>query len=179
MSHIPALDVSQAQGKTADTLAGVQRMLGATPNMFRVAAQAPSVLEWLVNGFTSTARGTLRAPVREAIALAVSQANACDYCLSAHSALGAGAGMSEAAVAEARRARSAVPKTDALLRFARAIVDGRGNVSDAALAEVRLAGASDAELLEVVANVGLTMFTNYFNLVVGTEIDFPLVRAAA
>jgi len=36
---------------------------------------------------------------------------------------------------------------------------------------------SDAETLEVVANVDLNIFTNYANIVADTEIDFPIVRA--
>lgn len=47
---------------------------------------------------------------------------------------------------------------------------------EAKLAAAREAGVSDAELLEVVANVALNVFTNYFNIVAGTEIDFPLVQ---
>jgi alkylhydroperoxidase family enzyme len=45
-------------------------------------------------------------------------------------------------------------------------------------ASVREAGATDAELLEVVALVALNIFTNYLNIVADTEIDFPVVRSA-
>ena len=46
-----------------------------------------------------------------------------------------------------------------------------------AIAAVRDAGYGDAEIAEVVAHVALNVFTNYFNNVAGTAIDFP--RAAA
>jgi hypothetical protein len=32
------------------------------------------------------------------------------------------------------------------------------------------------EIVELVANVALTIFTNYLNELVGTDIDFPVVR---
>jgi hypothetical protein len=42
---------------------------------------------------------------------------------------------------------------------------------------VRARGLTDAEIAEVVAHVALNVFTNYFNLTSGTEVDFPAVPA--
>ena len=67
------------------------------------------------------------------------------------------------------------PKIDAALQFAKAIVKNRGSVSEDDFMKVRAAGYSEAESLEIVANVALYMFANYINLVSNTEIDFPLV----
>ena len=64
-----------------------------------------------------------------------------------------------------------------LLRFARTVVEKRGVVEDADLAAVREAGNGDAEIAEVVAHVALNIFTNYFNNVAGTTIDFPKAPA--
>ena len=44
MSRIPALDPSTASGNVKTLLDGVQKGLGVTPNLFRVAAQSASVL---------------------------------------------------------------------------------------------------------------------------------------
>ena len=60
----------------------------------------------------------------------------------------------------------------AALEFARAVVGARGYVTDADVKRVREAGYSDAEATEIVATVALNVFTNYFNLVAGTETDF-------
>jgi uncharacterized peroxidase-related enzyme len=177
MSRINALEPSNTQGKTRENLAGVNKMLGATPNLFRVAANAPSVLEGLVAMFGTTGQGTLKASVREALALAVAEANGCDYCLAAHTVLGKGAGLSEEAIDRARDASSADPKTHAILRFAREMVIARGDVSEGAVAQLRAAGVDDAETLEIVHVVVLNIFTNYLNLVAQTDIDFPPVRA--
>jgi uncharacterized peroxidase-related enzyme len=179
MSRIAAIDPTLTEGKTRDTLAAVDRMLGATPNLFRVAAQAPAALEGLVGLQIALAHGRLRAGVREAVALAVSEANGCDYCLSAHTALGKGAGLSNEQMAQARSGAADDAKTAELLRFARTLVAERGRVGEAGLATLRSAGASDAEILEVIANVALTIMTNYTNLVADTDIDFPVVRAGS
>ena len=173
--RIPAVDPAHTSGKTRDLLDGVQKMLGATPNLFRTAAQSPAVLESLVGLFGATAHASLRPSVRRALAMLVAETNGCEYCLSAHAYLGKSAGMSEAEIDRARDAASSDPKTAAILRFARTLVVERGQVGDEAMRAVRAAGATDAEVLEIVAVVVLNVFTNYLNLVAQTEIDFPKI----
>jgi uncharacterized peroxidase-related enzyme len=175
MSRIPAIDPSTATGTVKTLLEGVQKGLGVTPNLFRVAAQSPSVLEALTSLFGATSKGHLDAKTREAIALTVSEIDSCDYCLSAHSLLGKGAGLTEGDLDKAREAKADETRLAATLAFAKAITEKRGRVSDADVAAVRRAGISDAEVLDVVANVALTTFTNYLNEVAETEIDFPVV----
>lgn len=176
MPRIAALDPSQTTGKTHDLLDGVQKMLGATPNLFRTAAQSPAVLEAMVGFFGATSHTKLSARVREAIALVVAETNGCDYCLSAHAYLGKGAGLAEDDIDKARDATSADPRTASILRFARALVLQRGRVDDASVRELRAAGVGDSEVLEVVAIVVLNVFTNYVNLVADTAIDFPELK---
>jgi uncharacterized peroxidase-related enzyme len=179
MSRIAALEPSETQGKTRELLDAVNKGLGMTPNVFRVAAQSAAALEGLVSLNGALARGTFRARTREVIALAVAEANGCDYCLSAHTALGRGAGLSDPEMAEARRAASSDAKTAAMLSFARTLVLARGRMSAEGLASVRAAGVSDQDIVEVVGNVVVNLFTNYLNLVAETDIDFPRVAAAA
>ena len=176
-SRIIALDPSQATGKNAELFAAVKSKLGVVPNLMRTLGQSPAALEAYLGFSGALAHGVLSAKVREQLALAIGETNACDYCLSAHSLLGKGAGLSPEAIIDARRVHAAEPKTDALLKFAAAVVEARGLVSDDALAAVRAAGASDAEIIEVVAHVALNTLTNYTNHVAQTAIDFP--KAAA
>ena len=58
------------------------------------------------------------------------------------------------------------------------IVRQRGTVVLAEIARARAAGVTDAEIVEIVANVALNAFTIYLNIVADTEIDFPVVRAS-
>ncbi len=175
MSQIAAVNPETAPANVKPLLDGVRKGLGMTPNMFRVAAQSPAALEALVAFFGAVGKGSFDARTREAIALAVSEANACDYCLSAHTALGKGAGLDERALAEARLGRSDDARGAALLRLARVVLERRGRVGGA-VEEARGAGLSEAEVIELVANVALTFFTNTLNEVAGTDIDFPVVR---
>jgi alkylhydroperoxidase family enzyme len=81
-------------------------------------------------------------------------------------------GLTNADVLASRRGTATDSKAAAALEFARAVVGARGDVTDADMRGVREAGYSDAEVTEIVANVALNVFTNYFNLVARTETDF-------
>jgi uncharacterized peroxidase-related enzyme len=173
MSRIQAINPETATGKAKDLLNAVKSKLGLVPNMMRSLANAPSALEGYLNLSGALSKGSFNAKTREQIALAVGQANNCDYCLSAHSAFAKMAGLSPDQIRDARQGNAIDSKTDALIRFARKVVDQRGRVSDSDVQEVREAGFDDSAITEVVANVALNIFTNYFNIVGDTEIDFP------
>jgi len=177
MSRIAAIDPAAAEGKTKDLLAGVQKALGVTPNLYRVAGQSSAALDGLLALTGALNHAKLGPKTREAVALAVAQTNACDYCLSAHTFLGKGAGLSPDQIAQARDGGSSDAKTDAVLHFARSLVKNQGHISDAELAGLRQAGLAEGEIVETVALSVLNIFTNYLNHVAETDIDFPVVRA--
>lgn len=176
MSRIQALDPGQAPASVRSSLNAVQASLGAVPNLFRVAANSTAALDALVAATGALSKGSISAPTREAIALTVAEANGCDYCLSAHAVLGAGAGLSEAEIEAARHSRATDPKINAMLAFSRNLVINRGHVTDTDVEQLRRAGVTSGETVEIVANVALNIFTNYLNQTADTEIDFPIVR---
>lgn len=177
MSRIPAIDPTQATGKTAELFATVKARLGVVPNLMRTLGHSPAALESYLTLGSLLAKGGLGGKVREQLALTVGEANHCEYCVSAHSLLGKGTGLTPDAILAARVAQATDPKTDALLKFAAAVVETRGLVSDEALAEVRAAGATDADIVETVAHVALNILTNYTNHVAQTAVDFPKAPA--
>jgi uncharacterized peroxidase-related enzyme len=182
MSRIQPVDPKAIGNAVRKNLDAVEKQLGMVPNMIRTMAISSVVLEGYLNLSGALRRGMVPAALQEQIAVTVAEANECDYCLSAHTALGRRAGVTDAELEANRDATSADPRAAAALRFAAAIVEERGAVSDQALTEIRSAGFSDAEIAELVAHVALNVFTNYFNRLAGTEIDFPRVvarRAAA
>jgi len=176
MPRIQPLDPDTAHGKAGELLTSVRKKFGKTPNMLATMAHAPAVLEGYLGLGDSLARGTLPAGLREQVALAVAGANGCDYCASAHTAIGIGAGVSPDELASSLEGEPADPKSRAAVRFARAVTERRGWVGDEDLRAVRAAGFSDSQVLELVAAVALNTLTNYVNHIAQTEVDFPLVR---
>src|SRR5262245_26319191 len=136
MPRINQLSPEVATGRAKELLGTVKSKLGLVPNMTRAMANAPAVLDGYLQLSGALTKGTLSAKVREQIALAVSQVNGCDYCLSAHSAIGKMVGLTADQIRDSRLGTSVDPKTDALIRFARAVVATRGRVSDSDLEDV-------------------------------------------
>jgi uncharacterized peroxidase-related enzyme len=173
MSRINQISPDSATDKAKGLLDAVKSKLGLVPNMMRAMANAPAALEGYLGLSGSLGKGTLPARVREQLALAIGEANHCDYCVSAHSTIGKSLGLTAEQVRDSRQGHAIDTKTDALLKFARKIVAARGQVGVGDLNAVREAGWDDAAIVEVVAHVALNTFTNYFNNVVDTDIDFP------
>jgi uncharacterized peroxidase-related enzyme len=119
----------------------------------------------------------LPAALRELLAIAVANANTCDYCLSAHNALGQLAGLTAKDLDQAQKAEAKDARTAAALKFAVEIVRKRGLLPASEVETLRGAGYSDGEITEIIAVVAINIFTNYFNHIAATEIDFPVVRS--
>ena len=175
MQRITAINPTEATGKTKQLLDAVQAKLGMTPNLMKTLAAAPAALEAYLNFGAALTTGHLDAKLREQIALTVAQANSCEHCLSAHTAIGKMVGLKPEEIAASREARSADAKRAAGLQFAQALVVQRGEVTDSAIAQVKEAGYSEGDIAEIVANVAINIFTNYFNHVARTDVDFPKV----
>jgi uncharacterized peroxidase-related enzyme len=179
MKRLATIDPNTATGRTKELLDRVHSTLGVTPNMMRTMAQSPAVLAGYLGLAHALASGRLSPRLREQLALTVAEANACVYCLSAHTAIGRQLGLSADELAAGRSAASPEPKVDAALKFARDLVERRGEVTDGDVRRLRAAGYADGEIAEIIANVALNVFTNYFNKAAGVEVDFPVVSPVA
>ena len=175
MARLPIVNPENSTGKARDLLDAVQKKLSLVPNMTRVMANSPAVLEAYLSFSGALAEGSLNAKLRELIALEVGEQNACQYCVSAHTAIGKMTGLSDAEISAARETRSSDTKTVAALAFARQIVAKQGRATQADVDAVRNAGFTNGEIAEIIAHVALNIFTNYFNNTAGVEIDFPKI----
>lgn len=146
------------------------------PTMAKVMANSPTLLKSYLALAGAVGGGSVPASVRERLAIATAQRNGCEYCLSAHTYIGANIAKVDAPELDAaRRATSSDPHTAALLALSNEIAETTGHVSDDAIATARAAGVTDAELGEVVANLALNVLTNYFNVLAGVDNDWPVV----
>jgi uncharacterized peroxidase-related enzyme len=181
MSRIPTPASIEAAPEAAQPLLEtVNKQLGSVPNLFRIVANSPAALGGYLGLHGALAKGALDPKTRERIALAVAEINGCSYCRSAHSYIGAKLlHLDQAELAANRAGGSNDPKADAAVRFAVEIARERGHLAEDDLRAVKLAGYSDAEIVEIIAHVALNTLTNYVNEVLATEIDFPVVAAEA
>lgn len=176
MTRIPLIDPAAATGVAADQLDATLKAMGAVPNMARAMVNSPAALKGYLGPSGALGGGVLRGATRERLALAIAESNECAYCLSVHTYTGAHAAkLDEEDILSAREGSADDPKENAILTFALAVNASRGDITDADFEAARAAGMSDAEIVEVIAAVGLNSLTNFFNKAMRTDIDFPVV----
>src|SRR6266850_1427297 len=149
MSRLTAIQPQAATGKAKELLDAVQAKFKITPNMMKVMANSPAVLEAYLSFNGALGNGALDAKLREEIALEVGEQNSCQYCVSAHTAIGKLTGLTDSEINQAREARSGSARNAAALQFARQLVMKRGRATDADVEAVRRVGFSDGEIAEI------------------------------
>ena len=179
MSRVPLIDPATADGAVATQLSRINGVFGTVPNMFRAVANSPAALQSMWGAFGAFATGSLGAALTEQIAVAVADRNRCRYCLAAHTALGANAGLGHAELTAAQQARADDPRTQGLLEFVVALVEQRGDVDGQSIERLRELGWSDGQIVETIAQVALNLFTNYINIALDVPVDFPEVPLTA
>jgi len=176
MARVAVIDPQSATGEAKELLDAVQSGLGMVPNFIRVLANSPAALGAFLGIHGIAGAGVLDPLTRERIALAVAEQNACQYCVSAHTAIGRNVGLDNEEILAARGGKSSDAKAEAALTFAGALVENTGQVSMAEFDAVRAAGHSDAEIIEIITHVAMNIFTNMLGKATQVEIDFPTVE---
>lgn len=177
MTNIQALPIENA-GQASEVLATLKQKIGMVPNIYATMAHSPAALKGFLGFGEALAGGVLSASLREQIALTVAGENGCDYCASAHTAVAKGAGVDAQEAGRNLEGQASDPRVAAILKFAKAVVNKRGWLDDGELEQLRSVGITDQEIVEIIAAVAVNLFTNYFNHIAGTDIDFPVVQTS-
>lgn len=177
MNRIPTVEAETAPQQIAGLFDAVQKKLGIVPNMVKAMGNSAAGLQGYLALSSAVSEGTLRPTTREKIALRVAEINECDYCLSAHTAIGGMLKIPADDIVAARAGEASDRKEQAILDLVNALLETRGNVPDSSYSAALLAGVTAEEATEIVAHVALNVFTNYFNRLARTDIDFPKVES--
>lgn len=175
MSRLSTINLAEAPEASAPLFASIRKAVGKVPNAYAaIGTHAPQVLANLLQTQTLLKQGELSALELEAINLAVSEASQCDYCLAAHAMTGKMAGYTGEQIRQIRQGGlEGNAKVDTLIKFALTLVKTRGTLPQAAVASLKDAGYSDRQIVEAILAVSAILFTNMFNRVNDTVIDFP------
>lgn len=176
MARINVVTHETANAEQKALFDAIHSQLGIIPNFLKVFANSPQALKAFLGLHVIAHAGSLDPLTRERIALALAQQNACQYCLSAHTAIGRKVGLDNAEIDANRAGGSQDAKAAAAVRFARALVAHSGEVTSAELADVRSAGYGDAEIVEIITHVGMNILTNILGKASRVDIDFPKVE---
>jgi uncharacterized peroxidase-related enzyme len=177
MSRLSVPNLEFATGPSGQIYAHIKKAIGSVPNTFAaIAAHGPGALRSVLAADAVLATGTLTKRDQEVIKLVISAAGGCDYCVAAHNHLAKLAGVKPEALKQIRDGQpTGDAKSDALVGFVSKLARSSGTVSDDDFAAIKAAGYSDAQLVEISLAFATTVFTNVFNRINDTEIDFPAV----
>jgi uncharacterized peroxidase-related enzyme len=176
-TRIETLNPDTTTGKSKELFNVVQSKLGFIPNLIKVFGNSPATLQTYLSLGELTASGNFSNKFREQLALAIAEENNCNYCLSAHTAIGKMNGLSDEQTEQSRQGLANEAKIQAALQFAQKVTSKRGQVSSDEIQAIKNAGYNDEDILEIVLNVVANTLTNYVNHIADTEVDFPSVEA--
>lgn len=176
MARINIVTAESANPEQKALYDAIQAQLGMVPNFLKVFANSPAALKAFLGLHGIAGDGSLDQQTRERIALALAQQNSCEYCLSAHTAIGRKAGLDGTEIEANRAGTSRDEKAAVAVRFARSLVTHMGEVTTAELVEMREAGYSESDIVEVITHVGMNILTNLLGKAGRIDIDFPKVE---
>src|SRR5438128_10481246 len=158
MSRFHIHDELSAPDGSVPVLKGALAAGGQLPNFLGVLAGSPSALRAYARFRSELRHGTLALGTMERIALAVAQHYESQPGIALHSRTARQAGLSVDEVSLAREWDSRDAREAALLRYLKALIDGRGRLPMHLHEEAREAGWADEQILEAIACLTLESF---------------------
>lgn len=177
MSRISTPSVESATGATAEVFAQIKKAAGSVPNTFAaIGAHGPAALKAILQADAVLASGSLSKQDQETIKLVISEVVGCEYCVAAHSLLGKLTGLKPDVLKQIREhENTGDTKRDALIHFVRTLATTSGTISEAEFLTIKGVGYSDEQLVDISLAFAVTVFTNVFNRINDTVVDFPPV----
>lgn len=168
--NVPTRDeVSPANQALFDNL---KKALGKTPNLYATLAHSEHALATYLA--LQNAKSSIAGKAREVVNLVVSEVNACEYCLAAHTVVGKMHGLSDAQILEVRSGRASFDaKLDALARLVKNIAVERGHADQRLVEAFFAAGWTKENLVDAIVAIGDKMVTNYLHGTIRVPVDFP------
>ena len=173
---IPAT-IDEAPAASRALLRTAEARFGRVPNLVLLLSVSPAALQGYVALLAALDGGTLGAQSAQRIALAVAEANGCQYGLSLHTFRARnGIGLDDAEITANRNAASNDPQADAAVCLAAKLARNRGAICDGDLRALKAAGYDDEQIIEIVLHAGLNTLAGFINKVFEPDLDFPLIQ---
>lgn len=157
-------------------LQGIKTAYGFVPNLFSYMAEAPVTLEAYLALNKLIAKSSLTPAQAQTALLAVSLENKCDFCSTAHRAMGKKAGTNTGTVESLIHGTQIADAQDrALVELTQTIVRERGWVPDVQLESFFAAGFTKQHVFEVILIVTIKTLSNYSNHLTKPDVNPELL----
>ena len=176
MSWIQEIEVSEAEGKLAETYAALIRQRGKVANILQVHSLNPDAMGNHLDLYMTLMFGKsgLSRAEREAIAVVVSANNDCSYCVN-HHAEALGRYIRDRETIELLKSAQGLdtlePRLSNIVRHAEKLTNAPAAMTESDLVELRSEGLSDRDILDLTLIVAYFNFVNRIALGLGVEFS--------
>ncbi len=175
ITHISVPTKEQVNAESQAIFNQLEGQLGFLPNIYATIGYSSSALSNFLAFSGAAGKGTFNNREIEAIKLAVSDANNCAYCKSAHTAIAKMNGFSDEEALQLRKATISDSQLNVLTSLAREISETSGHISDESRQKFFGLGYDEKALIDFAAVVTAVTFTNYVHGITQVPVDFPEV----
>lgn len=151
----------------------LQKRLGKVPNLYATMGHSSHAMKAFLEFEETLGKGIFTPKEREAIALVVSELNACAYCLAGHTALAIKRGFTKEETLAIRKNQTDDNKLNAIIQLASSITINKGKPEEQLLADFYGVGFNEGALMELIGLITVRVFTNYVFAATEIPIDFP------
>ncbi len=164
--------IESAPGNSKLALQGLKQKFGFIPNATATMAESPVLINGFIGGFVNFHGGSFNESEKQVLLLTNAVTLKCPWTVAFHSTMALHEGVSESDVKAIRDGKLPnEPKYAALSGMAKALIEERGNVTEADVQRFTSAGYSDAQILEVITGTGIsTMVATAANMA-GTPVE--------
>lgn len=173
MKHLNIPTRDEVASKAQQIFDDFKNKMDMVPNLYAVIGHSANALETYLSFSNGQAEGSFNAREREAINLAVSQTNQCNYCLAAHTAIGKMNDFDDDDIMQLRDGSITDEKLRILSRLATSITENRGSADPDLVDAFFAAGYDKTALVDLVAQVADKTFSNYIGRLTNVTVDFP------
>lgn len=160
-----------APEKSQPLLNAAQEKLGMIPNVFGGMAVAPATLQAYLGLSAAFSQTSLSPTEQHVVAISISNANGCGYCIAAHTTMAQSQGVCQDNLDAARNNTALEPKLEALRTFALRMQESKGHLEEGELKAFLSAGYTEAQAYEVIVGIALKVIANYSNRLLNTPLD--------
>ena len=176
MSWIQEIEVSEAEGKLAETYAALIEQRGKVANILKVHSLNPEAMGNHLDLYMTIMFGKsgLSRAEREAVAVVVSANNDCDYCVHHHAEALRRYLKDEDTInllMAADGLDTLEPRLSNIVRHAEKLTTIPGAMTESDLGELRAVGLSDQDILDVTLIVAYFNFVNRIAMGLGVEFN--------
>jgi alkylhydroperoxidase family enzyme len=172
MQRFTLQTIESAPEKSRPTLQTLESRFGFIPNVMATMANSPVLLNGFVGSFGSFHGGSLNECEKQILLLTNAVTIKCPWTVAAHSTFAIEDGVAESEIKAIRDGKLPQDrKYAALSALTKALIEKRGNVTEADIEKFTSAGYSKVQILEVITGVGISTMAATTTNMAGTPVE--------